>query len=172
MTTPPPLKFGEHGELTIETINSANLTPQERERAIEMLEVQKAYLELFDAMSYPVDPEANVYDMTAMAPVAMALAWTLALNGFRRSGTPYIKKRFVSGEGITEGAHTWVDFRAPDTAEEELQPEHSPDDAGLPPDVRALAAKRDGAVAPTLPTWDGVRPKVIYVDEPRPDWMD
>lgn len=172
MTNPPPLKFGEHGQLTIETINAANLTPQERERALEMLEVQQAYLDLFETMSYPVDPEGNVYDMSAMAPIALALSWTLALNGFRRSGTQYVKKRFFGGEGVAEGAHTWVDCRAPDSAEEELKPDHSPDDPNLPPDVRALAARRDGAVAPTLPTWDGVRPKVIYVDEPRPDWMN
>lgn len=166
------LQFGEHGELTLDTINSADLTPEERERALEMLEVQHAYLQLLDTMSYPVDPEGNVYDTSAMTAMAMALAWTLALNGFRRTGTPYIKKRFFGGEGVVEGAHTWVDCRAPDSAEEELQPEHQADDPSLPPDVRALAAKRDGAVAPVLPTWNGVRPKVTYVDEPRPDWME
>lgn len=165
------MQFGEHGELTIDTINQANLSPEERQRALEMLDVQAAYLDLFETMSFPVDPEGNVYDMSAMPAIAMALAWTLALNGFRRSGTPYIKKRFFSGEGVTEGAHTWVDVRAPDNAEEELRPEHHADDTNLPPDVRALAARRDGAVAPVLPTWEGVKPKIVYVDEERPDWM-
>lgn len=166
-----PLQFGEHGELTMETINAVDLTPEERERAVEMLEVQRAYLDLLDTMSYPVDPEGNVYDTSAMTPMAMALAWTLALNGFRRSGAPYIKKRFLNDSGVVGEAHTWVDFRAPETAEEELRPEHQADDLSLPPDVRALAARRDGATPPVLPTWDGQKIKVTYVDEKRPDWM-
>lgn len=172
MTRPQPLKFGPHGELTLETINSVTLTPEERERALEMLDVQTAYIDLYETMSYPIDPEGNVYDMSAMPPIAMALAWTLALNGFRRSGTPYIKKRFFSDPGVVEGAHTWVDVRSPDSAEEEIRPEHSAEDMSLPPDVRALAARRDGSTPPVLPTWDGQKIKVTYVEEKRPDWME
>ena len=53
----PKLKFGEHGELTPETIKQANLTREEQVRAREMMKVQQAYLEIMDCLSYPVDPD-------------------------------------------------------------------------------------------------------------------
>ena len=169
---PPPLQFGEHGELTLETIEQANLTAAERERALEILDAQKAYVDIIDTISGNVtDPEGNCYDMAAMPPVVWAAAWTLALNGFRRSGPVYIKKRFFEADQVLAGAYTWVDVRAPDDAAEELRPEHNFDDPNLPPDTRYLAAKRDGVAAPELPTWDGQKIEVKYIEEPRPEWM-
>ena len=170
--SPPPLTFGDRGELTMETITQADLTPEERERALVMLEAQHAYLDLIDTMGdHVVDPEGNDYDLAMMQPAVWASAWTLALNGFRRSGETHIKKRFYSGDQVRPGAYTWVDARSADDAAEELQPLHYADDVSLPPDLRALAAQRDGAQPVELPTWS-VKPKITVVNEPRPEWMD
>ena len=169
---PPPLKFGEHGELTMETIEAANLTPAERERALEILEAQHAYLDIIDtASSHIIDPEGNQYDLSGLQPVVWALAWTLSLAGFRRSAPPHIKKRFYSGDQILAGSFAWVDVRAADDAADELLPEHRADDESLPADTRMLAAKRDGVKRAELPSWDGQKIEVKVVDEPRPDWM-
>lgn len=163
----PALQFGQNGELTPKTIKQANLTPAEEKRAFEMLKVQAAYLEILDTLSYPVDPEGHVHDLSALGPTKIAIAWTLALNGARFSGRRYIKKRFFTG-GVVAGAHTWVDSRAPDDAAEELRPEHSADDPKLPPDTRRLAAMRDGAPGQDLgaPEW-AVKPVVTTEFETR-----
>ena len=169
MADAPKLPFGERGELTLETIEAANLTEAERERALEILEAQEAYLGIFDALSYPVDPEGTVYDLSSVgAPVLLAMAWTLALNGFRQSGPQMIKKRYFETDQTVAGAHAWVDVRAPDDAADELQPGDYCEDPNLPPDTRYLAAKRDGVEAKPQPTWTGIKPKVVYHDEPRP----
>lgn len=169
---PPPLQFGEHGELTLDTINQANLSPAERERALEILEAQHAYVDIIDTLSgHVIDPEGNQYDLTSIGPAVWSIAWTLALVGYRRSGPAYIKKRFFQGDQVMEGSFAWVDSRAPDDAAEELRPEHSADDPNLPPDTRYLAAQRDGAGKPAIPTWDGVKPKIVVVNEPRPDFL-
>lgn len=169
---PPPLKFGEHGELTLETINSVELTPEERERALEIMEAQRAYLDIIDAADTQViDPDGNTYDMSALRPVVWAIAWTLALAGFRRSGPVMIKKRFYSAEQVVAGAFAWVDARAADDAADELGPQHAAGDQSLPPDTRYLAAKRDGVVAEELPGWNGQKIEVKTINEPRPDWM-
>lgn len=163
---PPKLQFGEHGELTAQTIQQANLTPEERARAEEMLEVQAAFIEIFDCLSCPADPDGHVHDLSALGPTKIAIAWTLALKGFRSSGKTYIKKRAVPG-ALYKDAHTWVDIRAADSAEEELKPEHRADDPRLPPDTRRLAAIRDNAPRQELaPEWK-VKPEVVWVDEPR-----
>jgi hypothetical protein len=161
---PPPkkLQFGPHGELTYETLKQANLTKAEEVRAIEMLKVQKAFVDILDDMSYPVDPEGHVHDLNAMGPTKIAIAWTLALCGFRKAGKRYIKKREFSAPGVYADAHTWVDVRSPDTAEEELQPHHRPDDHKLPPDTRRLAAQRDGAPGLKMPEMWHVSPKITY----------
>jgi hypothetical protein len=166
---PPALPFGERGELTAETIAAADLTDAERERAEEILEAQQAYLDLFDTLSYPVDPEGNVYDLSAVGPpVLLALAWTLALNGFRRQPErQMIKKRFFNADQIVAGAHTWVDVRAPDVAI--LEPGTYSEDVNLAPDTRYLAAKRDGVEPRQMPTWTGVKPTIVRVTEPRPE---
>lgn len=172
MTSAPKLPFGERGELTLETIEAANLTDAERERALEILEAQEAYLGIFDALSYPVDPEGTVYDLSAVGPpVLLAIAWTLALNGFRQSGPQMIKKRFFDTDQTVAGAHAWVDVRAADSAADELLPEHYSEDPNLPPDTRYLAAKRDGIEPKEQPTWTGIKPKIVYHNEPRPPGM-
>lgn len=162
----PPLKFGKYGELTPKTIKAANLTKAEEKRAFELMKVQAAYLEIIDCLSYPVDPEGHIHDLSAMIPTKIAIAWTLALNGFRRTGDRYIKKRPFNAPGCYEDAHTWVDVRAPDTAEEELTPEHRADDPKLPPDTRRLAAMRDERPGQALPEWR-VTPKITKDYVPR-----
>jgi len=164
----PALQFGQHGELTPRTIKQANLTPEEESRAFEMLKVQAAYLEILDCLSYPVDPEGHVHDLSALGPTKLAIAWTLALNGFRSSGQRYIKKRAYPGvSGVYDDAHTWVDVRSPDDAAAELAPEHRADDHKLPPDTRRLAAIRDDAPPMQLPEQWKVTPKIVYEDVPR-----
>ncbi len=150
----PKLKFGEHGELTHETIKQANLTQEEQKRAYEMMKVQKAYLEILDCLSYPTDPEGHVHDLNAIGPTRLAIAWTLALCGFRRSGKKYIKKQFSSG--AYANAHTWVDVRRPDAPEE---PEHRSGVLALPPDTCRLDA--DPLQSPEI--WH-VAPKITYDD--------
>jgi hypothetical protein len=164
---PPPLQFGEHGELTPRTIKQAGLTAEEEKLAWEMLKVHAAFLEILECLSYPVDPEGHIHDLSALGPTKNAIAWTLALNGARFSGKKYIKKRAVPGSMYKDG-HTWVDVRQPDDAAEELRPEHRADDHKLPPDTRRLAAMRDNAPPMKMPDGWHVKPEVIYVDEPRP----
>lgn len=160
----PRLQFGEHGELTPRTIDQAGLTGAERDRAYEMLRVQAAYLEIYESLDYPTDPDGHVVDLSGvhMTQPKIAIAWTLALQGFRRTEHSYIKKRHYSVPGVVEGAYTWVDSRAPDTAEEELRPEHSSDDHSLPPDTRRLAAKRDGDPGQEMPDGWSVEPEITY----------
>ena len=158
----PALQFGEHGELTARTIRQANLTKAEEKRAFEMLKVQGAFIEILDCLSYPVDPEGHVHDLSALGPTKVAIAWTLALNGFRHTGKAYIKKRPVTGGGVYKDAHTWVDSRSPDTAEEDLRPDDSPNDPYLPPDTRRLAAIRDGAPPQKLPDGWHTKPKIVW----------
>jgi hypothetical protein len=163
----PALQFGQHGELTPRTIAQAGLTGEAKKRAYEMLQVQAAYLQILECLSYPVDPEGTVHDLSAIAPTKLAIAWTLALCGFRQSGKAYIKKRSFDAPGCYRDAHTWVDVRAPDTAEDQLKPTDRADDPNLPPDVARLAALRDGA-----PPQQGVdpwhtAPNIIFEDVPR-----
>jgi len=165
--TAPLLQFGDRGELTPKTIQQANLTPEEEERAYEMLKVQAAYLEIFDCLSYPVDPEGHVHDLSALGPSKIAIAWTLALNGFRSSGPRYIKKRQFAAPGVYADAHTWVDVRSADDASQELTPETKANDPRLPPDTRRLAAMRDNAPPMEMPPQWRVTPTVTVVDEPR-----
>lgn len=164
--TPPKLQFGERGELTPRTIEQAGLTGGERERAYEMLVVQAAYLDIYEALDYPTDPDGHVVDLSGfhMTQPKIAIAWTLALLGYRQSEHVYIKRRYLGGPGVIEGAYTWVDSRAPDAAGEELRPEHQADDPNLPPDTRRLAAQRDGAPGqePPMPDEWSVEPKITW----------
>jgi hypothetical protein len=164
----PRLQFGERGELTPKTIEQAGLTGEERKRALEMLKVQAAYLEIYDALDYPNDPDGHVVDLSGMhmTQPKVAIAWTLALLGFRSSGRKYIKKRAYTAPGVREGAYTWVDSRAPDDAAAELAPEHRSSDHHLPPDTRRLAAIRDGDPGQKLaPPWS-VTPTITE------EWVD
>jgi hypothetical protein len=160
----PRLQFGERGELTPRTIEQADLTPEEKERAYEMLMVQAAYLEIYDCLDYPTDPDGHIVDLAGihMTQPKVAIAWTLALNGFRRTDKQYIKKRYYSVPGVIEGAYTWVDSYAPENAAEELTPQMKADDHRLPPDTRRLAAIRDGEPGQKLPDGWSVTPKITY----------
>ena len=151
----PRLQFGERGELTPKTIAQAGLVGEERKRAHEMLKVQAVYLEIYDALEYPNDPDGHVVDLSGvhMTQPKVAIAWTLALLGFRPSGRKYIKKRAINAPGVYEGAYTWVNALAPDDAAEELQPEHRSSDHKLPPDTRRLAAIRDQDPPQQLGGW-------------------
>lgn len=164
---PEKLSFGEWGEITPRTIAQAKLTQAEKARAYEMMEVQSVYLQILSCLDFPVDPEGHVHDLSALGSSKVAIAWTLALAGFRLTGNPYIKKRQFTAPGCYEGAYTWVDSRAGDVADEDLKPEDSSHDPKLPPDTRRLAAIRDG-VPPmaTQQEWT-TRVKVNVVDEPR-----
>jgi hypothetical protein len=163
----PALQFGQHGELTPRTIAQAGLTGEAKKRAQEMLKVQAAYLQILECLSYPVDPEGTVHDLSAIQPTRLAVAWTLALCGFRQTGKAYIKKRGFDAPGCYTDAHTWVDVRAPDTAEDQLKPTDRADDPKLPPDVARLAALRDGAPSqqPVDP-WH-TAPNITFEDVPR-----
>ncbi len=162
----PALQFGQHGELTPRTIKQANLTKDEEKRAFEMLKVQAAYLEILDCLSYPVDPAGHVHDLTAIGPTKQAIAWTLALNGFRSTGKKYIKKKVVPVPGGYPDAHTWIDARQREY--HEMPPEDGlPDDLSnytLPPETKKIS---DAAPAEQLSQGWHVRPKITYVNEPR-----
>jgi len=165
----PRFSFGPDGELTSQAIKEANLTGEEKRRAYQMLEVQKAYLEMLDDLKFVSDADGNVHDLTMMPLTNLAIAYTLTLHGWRRSGNKYIKKRHVPSAGY-EDAYTWVDSRAPDNAAQELRPEHSPHDMTLPPNTRKLAAVRDGEVAtPQPPTWEDEPARIVEKYAPRPE---
>ena len=158
----PLLQFGEHGELTHKTIEQAGLTGADKKRAQEMLKVQAAYLEIYAALDFPTDPDGNVVDLSGvyMTQPKIAIAWTLALAGFRRCAHAYIKKRPYHAPGCYEGAYTWVDARAADDALGELAPEHRSTDPKLPPDTRRLAAMRDEDPGQQLPAPWSVTPTI------------
>lgn len=157
---PKRLRLGQHGELTARSIEQANLSPAERERAYELLNAQNAYLQILDSLTYPIDPEGHTHDLNMLGPTKIAIAWTLALVGFRLSGPRLIKKRSFSAPGCYEDAHTWVDVRQPDNAQEALRPEDRSDDPSLPPDTRRLAAIRDGAAPMEMPPGWHTTPKI------------
>jgi hypothetical protein len=157
---PKNLQLGQYGELTARTIEQADLSAAERERAYEMLNAQHAYLQILDCLTYPIDPEGHTHDLNMLGPTKIAIAWTLALVGFRLSGPRLIKKRNFTAPGCYEDAHTWVDAREPDTARQALRPEHRADDPSLPPDTRRLAAIRDGAAPMEMPPAWHTNPKV------------
>jgi hypothetical protein len=169
LSGPPKLQFGEHGELTHQTIAQAGLTGQERKTALEMLKTQAAYLEIYEALDFPNDPDGHVVDLSGvhMTQPKVAIAWTLALLGFRRTGKAYIKKRHYRAPGVYGNAYYYVDARAADDAAGELAAEHRADDPHLPPDTRRLAALRDGEPGQQLPPPWAVKPKITWEDTPR-----
>ena len=159
------LPFGQWGEITPDTIEAAGLTAAEKVRAYAVAEVQAAYLEILECLKYPVDPAGHVHDLSILGPTKVAIAYTLALTGFRKSGPQHIKQRKFSAPGCVDDAVTWVDARSPDNADEELRPGHSVYDESLPPDTRRLAAVRDGVpVTPMNDEWS-VTVRVNGVDE-------
>jgi hypothetical protein len=163
---PPKIQFGEQGELTRKTIEQAGLKGEERRRALEMVKIQRAYLDIYNSLDFPNDPDGHIVDLSGvhMTQPKVAIAWTLACLGFRQTGPITIKKRHYHGPGIYENAYYYVDSRAPDDAREELRPEHRSDDHHLPPDTRRLAAQRDGDPGQELPDGWHVTPEIIWED--------
>lgn len=147
---------------------AAGLDDEKALKVAEMRDIQRAYLELLEVMEYPVDQNGRVHDLNAMSAAVLGIAWTAALYGFRRSAEPRIKKRRITAPGCYENACTWVDVNAPDDAERDLQPGDYSDSRLRPPDVRGMAATRDGEGPPVIAEWH-TKAKVRYVDEPRPE---
>lgn len=146
----------------------AGLDDEKALNVARMRDIQRAYLELLEVMEYPVDQNGRVHDLNAMSAATLAVAWTAVLYGFRRSADPLIKKRRIIAPGVYENACTWVDIKAPDLAEKDLRPGDFSDDRLRPPDVRGMAASRDGEGPPVMAEWH-TRAQVRYVDEPRPE---
>lgn len=169
MTQSKKLPFGPNGEITEKTIIEANLTDAEKGRAYEMLDAHDAFLTIMDTLSYPIDPDGHTHDLNHMHPTKIAIAWTLALSGYRKTGPVYIKKRAHPGAGMYADAHTWVDVRAPDTAAEELKPGDNSMDPKLPPDTRRLAAIRDGEEPLYQQQEWHTSPRVVSEFAPRPE---
>ncbi|QBP29682.1 hypothetical protein SEA_TYPHA_25 [Mycobacterium phage Typha] len=146
---------------------NAGLDREKARKVADMRDIQRAYMELMEVMEFPVDQRGVPHDLTAMSASALAIAWTAVLYGFRRTGPALIKKRKMFGPGIYENACTWVDVNAPDDAERDLQPGDFSDDRLRPPDVRGLAARRDGEGPQVIAEWH-TKAEVRYTDEPRP----
>lgn len=162
-----------------------NYTREEDQRTFDAIQVQNAFLDMIRLVKYPVDERGRTYDLRfldlggskeavlASGPscggsVLRAIFYTMTLLGFRKTEKSYIKPRVIPGTG---GMHTWVDIRKPDTAEEELRPEHKQSMINLPADVRALAAKRDGEDGLAAQVEWHTRANIEFVDAPRPeDW--
>ncbi|WP_131813046.1 hypothetical protein [Mycolicibacterium fortuitum] len=148
--------------------SNAGLDDEKALKVAQMRDIQRAYLEMLEVMEYPVDQNGRVHDLNAMSAATLGIAWTAVLYGFRRSAEPLIKKRRIVAAGVYDNACTWVDVRAPDLAERDLRPGDYSSDRLLPPDVRGMAAAREGE-GPTVTAEWHTKPKVRYVDEPRPE---
>lgn len=168
-TKAPKVQFGDRGELTHRTIKQAGLQGEEKRRAIEMLKVQEAYLGIYESLDFPNDPDGHIVDLSGvhMTQPKVAIAWTLALLGYRPSGRAYIKKRAIDAPGTYEGGYYYVDANAPDNPLEELQPQHKSTDHYLPPDTRRLAALRDNDPPQNLGTPWAQKVKVTEEYAPR-----
>lgn len=147
-----------------------NLDEAQRLRTHEMLDSQRTYLQVMEDLVDPCDQSGRTHDLRAMGSSVMAIAWTLSLLGYRKVAAPRIRRRPVKGAFYAD-ACTWVDVRAPLTAEEELSAKHRGDDTSLPPDIRALASQRDGLPGmPVTSEWSvSVKPKIIEAPRPK-DW--
>jgi hypothetical protein len=155
----PKLEFGPHGELTYDTIREAKskglLSKEEEKLAREMVKVHHAYLDILDCLSYPIDPEGHVHDLSAIGATRLAIAWTLALNGCRFTGKKYIKKHHINAAGCYSNAHTWVDARTPENAPAEALFKHRSDVAPPP------ATQRLDPNVPMPEMWH-VKPRITY----------
>ncbi len=147
---------------------NVGLPEDKSSRVAQMREIQRAYLELLEVMEYPIDPNGRVHDLNAMSAGVLGIAWTAALYGFRRSGEPLIKKRRITAPGVYDNACTWVGINAPGDAERDLKPGDFSQDRLRPPDVRGMAARRDGEGPPVMAEWHTTA-QVRYTDEPRPE---
>lgn len=146
---------------------SAGLDGERADNVARMRDIQRAYLELLEVMDYPIDQNGRVHDLNHMSASTLAIAWTSVLYGFRRSAEPLIKKRRITAPGVYDNACTWVGINAPDDAETDLRPGDFSDDRLRPPDVRGMAAVRDGEEPRVTAQWHTTA-QVTYIDEPRP----
>lgn len=165
------VSYLSHGDAKTAAV-VAGWDEEKKARAAEMVDVQRVYLQLMEDLIDPTDQGGRTHDLRAMESTRLAICWTMALCGYRRSGKAYIRKRRLPDLGGTYGsqAYTWVDARAPETAEDDLLPEDRADTRIRPPDVRSLAAQRDGEEPRVLAEWH-VTPEVKTVNAPRPkDW--
>lgn len=157
------------------------LNDEQRARTRDMQEAQQVYLQLAEDISYPLDQAGRVHDLVGLASMntdteegpanstLMAIFWTMSLLGYRKTGPCFIKKRaYKDHSGVYRGAHTWVDVRAPDEAENELQAQHDQHQRDLPPDVRAAAARRDRDDGMRLSAEWHTAPEPVIKNGPRP----
>lgn len=160
----------------------AGLNEEQRQRTRDMQEAQLVYLQLAEDISYPVDQAGRVHDLQGLASMntatedgpanstLMAIFWTMSLLGYRKSGPQFIKQRaYRRHDGVYRNAHTWVDARAPDEAENELQPQHDQHQRDLAPDLRAAAARRDRDDGIRISAEWKVKPVPIIKPGPRPE---
>lgn len=147
---------------------NAGLPEDKSERVAMMREIQRAYLELLEVTDFPIDAGGRVHDLQAMKASVLAIAWTAALYGFRRTAEPLIKKRRITAPGVYDNACTWVGINSPEDAERDLRPGDYSDSRLRPPDVRGLAAQRDGEGPQVMAEWH-TKAQVRFTDEPRPE---
>lgn len=145
----------------------AGLKGDQARNVARMRDIQRAYLELVEVMEYPIDQNGKVHDLNAMSAAVLGIAWTASLYGFRRTGEPLVKKRRIVQPGVYDNACTWVPIGAPDDPDRDLQPGDYSADRLRPPDVRGLAAQRDGDGPAVVAQWH-TQAQVTYTDEPRP----
>lgn len=157
-----------------------NYDVEQTARVFDAAKVQNAMIDMLRLVKFPIDERGRTYDLrfldiggTQGQSVLRAIFYTMTLLGFSRDchNCGGHNKSWIKPRAIPGGFQTWVDMRAPDTAEEELRPEHKQAMINLPPDVRGLAAKRDGeeGLGPQV-EWH-TKAEVGFLDEPRPeDW--
>lgn len=135
--------------------------------ALGQLDVENARKAIHADLDYPVDARGTVVVFNVAPALRNAVAVHLSRLGYRCDPDKrLIKKRAMPG--LLGDACTWVHKDAPDSAADDLQPSDTADSRHRPPDVRALAAQRDG-VQPVTPKQWQVRPKVEFIDEERPE---
>jgi hypothetical protein len=121
---------------------------------------------------YPQDARGAQVDFNFAPALRDAIAKHLALRGWRLDQSKrYIKRREMSAigaVGVWDDACCWVPVSAPDRAEDDLRPDDTVESTHRPPDVRALAARRD-SYKPEPPRQWSVKPQVNFIDEERPD---
>ncbi|WNM74114.1 minor tail protein [Mycobacterium Phage Nergal] len=121
---------------------------------------------------YPQDARGAQVDFNFAPALRDAIARHLALRGWRLDPAKrWIKRRDMSAigaVGVWDNACCWVPVGAPDRAEDDLRPEDTVHSKDRPPDVRALAARRDG-ITPEPPQQWSVKPQVNFIDEERPE---
>jgi hypothetical protein len=160
--------------------NMANYDAETTLRMFDAMKVQNAYIDMLRLVKCPIDERGRTYDLRVLdihgsqgQSGLRAIFYTMVLLGFTRDcqHCGHHNKSWIKPRPLPGGVQTWVDIRAPGTAEEELRPEHKQEMVNLPPDVRGLAAKRDGedGLGPQV-EWHA-KANVEFLEAPRPeDW--